>query len=327
MKKRKIGHAEVGEIGLGCMGMTHAYGPSDEKENLAVLAKALEIGCDFWDTADFYSAGKNEELLAKALSSHRDKVFLASKVGNVFDSTEIPTMGVVNKLNGSANYIKKSVENSLKRLKTDYIDLYYLHRVDPNTPIEESIFAMGELVKEGKIKYIGLSEASAETIERASTIHEITALQSEYSIWYRELEKEILPLCQTLNITLVPFAPLGRGFLTGKIQNTNGFSEKDWRKSFPRFQDNNLKKNMKIIEKINKLASKYHCSSAAIALAWLLTKNQQLIPIPGTRHIDYLLENVEATTIRLNGEEMNQLSKIKVYGDRFPSFMEKSIDK
>ncbi|MTD39062.1 aldo/keto reductase [Erwinia sp. CPCC 100877] len=327
MKKRKIGRTEVGEIGLGCMGMTHAYGPSDEKESLAVLAKALEMGCNFWDTADFYSAGKNEELLAKALTSHREEVFLSTKVGNVFDSTQIPMMGVANELNGSAEYIKKSVESSLKRLKTDYIDLYYLHRVDPKTPIEESVSAMAELVKEGKIKYVGLSEASVETIQRASKIHRITALQSEYSIWYRELEQEIIPLCQTLNIKLVPFAPLGRGFLTGEIQHTSDLSENDWRKSFPRFQDANLKQNMMIVEKIKKLASKYQCSSATIALAWLLTKNHQLIPIPGTRHINYLLENIEATNICLNEEEMTQLSKFKVYGDRFPSFMENSIDK
>lgn len=327
MEKRKMNEAEVGEIGLGCMGMTHAYGPSNEKENLAVLAKALELGCNFWDTADFYSGGGNEVLLSKGLKGQREEVFLSTKVGNVFDTGKIPEMNDKQGINGSPQYIKKSVEDSLRRLKTDYIDLYYLHRVDPKTPIEESITAMAELVKEGKIKHIGLSEASADTIQRASKIHKISALQSEYSIWYRELEGEIIPLCQTLDITLVPFAPLGRGFLTGKIQQPNELAKDDWRKIFPRFQDDKIKENMQIVDKIKGIAQNYHCFPATIALAWLLTKNEQLIPIPGTRHLNYLIENLTASNIRLKAEEMKQLSDIKVYGERFPTTMEKTIDK
>lgn len=327
MKKRKIGEVKVGEIGLGCMGMTHAYGPSDEKENLAVLGKALELGCNFWDTADFYSGGKNEVLLSKALEGHREEVFLSTKVGNVFDPEKTPEMNDNQGVNGSPQYIKKCVEDSLRRLKTDYIDLYYLHRVDPKKPIEESIAAMAELVKEGKIKYIGLSEASTDTIQRANNIHKISALQSEYSIWYRELETEILPLCQTLDITLVPFAPLGRGFLTGKIQRTNELAKEDWRKKFPRFQDDKIKENMQIVDKIKGIAQNYHCSPATIALSWLLTQNEQLIPIPGTRHLNYLMENLAASNIRLKEEEMKQLSEIKVFGERYPTTMEKAIDK
>ncbi|ALS00520.1 hypothetical protein ATZ33_03775 [Enterococcus silesiacus] len=327
MQKRKIGNDFMGEIGLGCMGMTHAYGPSDENENLNVLAKALEIGCNFWDTADFYSAGKNEELLAKALKNNRKHVFLATKVGNVYDQVLSTDSSGQKRLDGSPEYIKNSIERSLKRLKTDYVDLYYLHRVDPLVPIEETIYAMAELVKEGKVRYLGLSEASAKTIKRANSIHPITALQSEYSIWYRELEKEIIPLCNELAITLVPFAPLGRGYLTGTIQQTNDLSAEDWRNNFPRFKEETLIKNRNIVDVITTIAKEHKCKPAVVALAWLLTKNKNLIPIPGTRHIDYLVENTSASKLRLSVTEMNKLSEIKVYGERFPSNMEQTIDK
>ena len=327
IQKRMIGDDLVGAIGLGCMGMTHAYGRADEKENLRVLEKAVEIGCNFWDTADFYSAGKNEVLLAKVLKKQRKKVFLATKVGNVYDNSRLSAIGKETMIDGSPEYIKNSIDRSLKRLNTDYIDLYYLHRVDPAVPIEETIQAMSKLVEKGKVRYIGLSEASAQTIKRANKIHKISALQSEYSLWYRELEKKIIPLCNELAITLVPFAPLGRGYLTGEIQQTKDLPADDWRHKFPRFQSDALIKNKTIVEILTMIGKEHDTTPAVVALAWLLTKNDQLIPIPGTRHINYLIENTSASKLKLSVDEMEILSKIHVYGERFPPDMEKMIDK
>lgn len=327
MRQPTIGNFKVGEIGLGCMGMTHGYGPSNEKENLTVLEKAVEIGCNFWDTADFYSAGRNEELLGKILKKKKEKVFIATKVGIAFNLNEEINQDTQNKVNGEAKYIKKAIERSLNRLNVDYIDLCYLHRVDPNTPIEETIDAMKDLVNEGKIRYLGLSEASVDTIIRASKIHQISALQSEYSIWYRDIENEILPLCEKMNISVVPFAPLGRGFLTGNLKHFSDLSLNDWRRKFPRFKEEVIQQNMHIVSKIQEIAQNYDCAPATIALSWILSKSPNLIPIPGTRHLKYLLENARASEIRLKKEEMDYLQDIKVVGERFPSYMEKAIDK
>lgn len=331
MKQRKIGKDMAGEIGLGCMGMSHAYGASDETENLRVLRRALELGCNYWDTADFYGAGTNEALLGKALTHHRSQVFLATKVGNVFDKTLTSHQDQVSAkadwiVDGTPDYIRKSVHRSLQRLSVDVIDLYYLHRVDPHVPIEESVGTLSRLVEEGKVRYIGLSEASADNIRRAARIHPIAALQSEYSLWTRDVEATILPTCRELNIAFVAYAPLGRGFLTGAIQKANDLSPNDWRHTFPRFQEEILDKNRSIVDTISAIAAQHKATLAQIALAWLLAKGGDIIPIPGTRHIKYLEENSSAGTIRLSAEELGELEKLKAFGHRFPENMRKFLD-
>lgn len=331
MKQRTIGKETIGEIGLGCMGMSHAYGDSDENENLQVLNRAMELECNYWDTADFYGAGKNEELLGKALKKSRSKVFLATKVGNVIDPTLTSHQDQVKAnadwiIDGTPEYIHKCVDMSLQRLGVDYIDLYYLHRVDPLVPIEESVNAMSDLVKEGKVRYLGLSEASAESIRRAIKIHPITALQTEYSLWSRDIEKEILPTCRQLGITLVAYAPLGRGFLTGTIKKLDDLSTSDWRRTFPRFQEDSLEKNLAIVKVVNGIAQKHKATSAQIALAWLLSRGKDVIPIPGTRHIKYLEENINSGIIELTDEEIHELEDLRVAGHRFPKNMRKFLN-
>jgi aryl-alcohol dehydrogenase-like predicted oxidoreductase len=291
MKQRLIGGTFVGEIGLGCMGMSQSYGPYDESEALKVLDRAIELGCNFWDTADLYGSGKNELLLGKALKKHRSKVFLATKVGHVTDRILTSHQDQVKSnapwiVDGTPEYIRKCVDLSLLRLEVDHIDMYYLHRVDPIVPIEESVGAMADLVRQGKVKYLGLSEAGAETIRRAMKEHPITALQSEYSIWTRDVEEEILPTCRKLGITFIPYSPLGRGFLTGEITDPEHLSSDDFRLKIPRFQGENFQKNLEIVTVIRRIAKLHNATLAQIALAWVLMKGEDIIPIPGTKRIN-----------------------------------------
>jgi len=330
MNQRSIANTQVGEIGLGCMGMSQSYGPSDDNESLRVLDRAIELGCNFWDTADAYGAGKNELLLGSALKKHRDKVFLATKVGNVKDRTLTSHQDQVKAnapwiVDGTPQYIRKSAELSLQRLGVEYVDLYYLHRVDPLTPVEETIGAMSELVKQGKVRFLGLSEASATTIRRAMQVHPITALQTEYSLWTRHVEEEILPTCRELGITFIPYSPLGRGFLTGMIKKEEDLFQDDFRRSTPRFQGENFQKNLAIIPLIRRIAEQHQATPAQIALAWVLAQGKDIIPIPGTKRVKYLEENIAASGVQLTGEEMLQLEGIQSYGERHSELSRKFV--
>jgi aryl-alcohol dehydrogenase-like predicted oxidoreductase len=332
MNQRQIAGTLVGELGLGCMGMSQSYGPADDNESLRVLDRAIELGCNFWDTADVYGAGKNEHLVGKALKKHRTKVFLATKVGNVSDRTLTSHQDQVQAnspwiVDGTPEYIKKCIDLSLQRLGVDHIDLYYLHRVDPLVPIEESVGAMADLVNQGKVRYLGLSEASAATIRRAMKIHPIAALQSEYSLWTRQVEAEILPTSRELGLTFVPFSPLGRGFLTSSIRKTDDLSDDDFRRRLPRFLGENLQKNLEIIPVIQRIADQHHATPAQIALAWVLSKGNDLIPIPGTKRLRYLEENITATGIKLTADEVNDLESIQVYGERYPAISQAFVQK
>lgn len=323
MNKRAIADALVGEIGLGCMGMSQSYGPADDEESLRVLDRAIELGCNFWDTADVYGEGKNELLLSKALIHHRNKVFLATKVGNVRDRSITSHQDQVKAnaswiVDGTPQYIHKCIDRSLHRLGVDHVDLYYLHRVDPLVPIEETVGAMADLVRQGKARFIGLSEATADTIRRAARVHPITALQSEYSLWTRGIEAEILPTCRELGITFVPYSPLGRGFLTGTIRNSEALSQDDFRRRSPRFLGENLQNNLAILPVIQTIADQHHATPAQVALAWVLAQGNDLIPIPGTKHVRYLEQNIASAQIKLTPDDLQALGGIHAYGDRYP---------
>ena len=308
---------ECSAIGLGCMGMSEFYGPSDDAESLKTLHHALDIGVDFLDTADMYGSGANERLLAELLKTRRGEVVLATKFGFMRDPNDPGARPV----NGRPEYVKQAADASLQRLGVDHIDLYYQHRVDPNVPIEETVGAMADLVKAGKVRHLGLSEASAATLRRASAVHPITALQSEYSLWSRDIEDEILPACRELNIGVVAYSPLGRGFLTGAIQSAEELSASDFRRQNPRFQAGNIERNAKLVEAIKSIAQARGCTSAQLALAWLLDRAPDVVPIPGTRRIARLEENAAAATIQLRDEERSQIEAIlqtqQVVGERY----------
>jgi len=320
MKKVELGKTgvKVGQLGLGCMGMSEFYGPTDEEESLKVLNLSLDAGVNFLDTADAYGAGENEILLSKILKTRRQDIFICTKFGLVRGSDK-SFKGVC----GKPEYVKQACEASLKRLGVDYIDLYYLHRVDPATPIEDTMKAMVELVKEGKVKHIGLSEVSANTLRKAHAIHPITALQSEYSLWCLDAEKEVLATCRELKISFVAYSPLGRGFLTGQIKKFEDLAPDDWRRSNPRFQGENFNKNLELVHQIEAFAQKKGCTASQLALAWVLAQGDDIIPIPGTKRVKYQQENLGAINVKLTKEEVEHLGKlsrsIEIKGDRYTS--------
>jgi len=292
----------VPAVGLGCMGMSDFYGTSALQENLKVLDRAVELGCTFWDTADIYGPFRNEELLARALNGRRENITLATKFG-IRRGAAGGWLGV----SGHPDYVKASCEASLKRLKTDYIDLYYQHRMDPDVPVEDTVGAMAELVTEGKVKYLGLSEADSDTLQRACAVHPISALQTEYSLWSRDVEEDILPTCQRLGIGFVAYSPLGRGFLTGAIRHRDDLQAGDWRLDNPRFQEAALEHNCTLVEQIERIATSREVTNAQVALAWLLARKPAIAMIPGTRKIPYLEQNWSAMDIELSADELDAL--------------------
>ncbi|AZA76960.1 aldo/keto reductase [Chryseobacterium sp. G0186] len=312
MKFRKLGNTgeQLSAIGLGCMGMSFAYGPADEQESINTLHRALDLGVNFWDTADMYANGENEKLISKVLVPNRDKIFIATKFGFRFKDGKASHSGAPGTyFDGSPEWIKQAVDLSLQRLKIDTIDLYYAHRVDPNVPVEETVGAMAELVKAGKVKYIGLSEASAESIRKANKIHPIAALQSEYSILTKDVENEILPTIRNLGISLVPYSPLARG-LFANINEVQNLGDDDFRKSLPRYQQEYLENNTKLANEINEFAASKGVKGTQLALAWVLNQGEDIIPIPGTKRIKYLEENIAAATIDLSQSDLETIDAI-----------------
>ncbi|MCX5380493.1 aldo/keto reductase [Streptomyces sp. NBC_00091] len=295
---RLLGSLEVSAQGLGCMGMSHAYGAADDTQSIATLHRALDLGVTLLDTADFYGAGHNEELIGRAVAGRRDEVVLATKFGFA------NRLGESVRIRGDAAYVRQACEASLRRLGVDHIDLYYQHRVDPDVPIEETVGAMAELVRAGKVRHLGLSEAGAATIRRAHAVHPIAALQSEWSLWTRDLEAEIAPVCRELGIGLVPFSPLGRGFLTGRYGSVEGMAETDIRRTQPRFADGNLERNLAIVTKLNELAAAKGVTAGQLALAWIQHRGDDVAPIPGTRRQRYLEENLGALALELSPEDL-----------------------
>jgi aryl-alcohol dehydrogenase-like predicted oxidoreductase len=301
--------------GLGCMGMSEFYGPADEAEAVATIELALELGVTMLDTADMYGMGANEELVGRAIADRRDEVVLATKFGLVRDPENPTARGI----SGRPDYVHRACDASLRRLQVDHIDLYYQHRVDSDVPIEETVGAMSELVEQGKVRYLGLSEASAETIRRAHAVHPITALQSEYSLWTREVEDEVLPTLRELGIGLVAYSPLGRGFLTGRITSTDELAPDDFRRSNPRFQGENLTRNLAIVERVQQIAREHGALPGQIALAWLLARGEDIVPIPGTKRRAYLEQNIAAVEIELSDDDVRRLDEVgKPAGDRYP---------
>jgi aryl-alcohol dehydrogenase-like predicted oxidoreductase len=328
MTSRRIGGSplNVSAIGLGCMGMSHAYGVPDDDESVRTIHRALDLGLTFFDTADVYGLGANERLVGRALSGRRNEAVLATKCGIVTGAGGAPT-GV----NGSPAYIRAACDASLERLGIDVIDLYYLHRVDPAVPIEDSVGAMQELVRAGKVRCLGLSEAAPSTIRRAHAVHPIAALQSEYSLWHREPEAAVLPVCRELGIGFVPFSPLGRGFLSGSVRETGQLPAGDMRRTVPRFQTEHLQANLALVTALAGIASRLGCTPAQLSLAWLLAKGPDIVPIPGTKRRAYLEENVAATTLTLTARVMAEIDAAfpegAVSGERYSPAMMKLVDK
>jgi aryl-alcohol dehydrogenase-like predicted oxidoreductase len=327
MQKRKLGAQglEVSALGLGCMGMSFAYGKADEAESLETLHRSLDLGINFWDTAESYGPFKNEELLGKALAGKRKDVVVATKFAWKDGKVGLDT------LDGSPQNARRSVEGSLIRLQTHYIDLLYLHRVDPKVPIEETIGGMAQLVKEGKVNYIGLSEVGPNTLRKAHAVHPITALQSEYSLWETGLEEKIIPVLRELKIGLVPFSPVGRGFLTGSIQRYEDLAEGDMRRNLPRFQGENFKANIRLVEEVRKIGFKHHATPSQVALTWLMRKGADVVPIPGTTRVRHLEENAAAAGLMLTEGDFEEVERIlaafKIQGDRYGEMMAKMVNK
>ena len=319
MKTRKLGSQglTVSELGLGCMGMSEFYGTGDEAESIATIHRALELGVTLLDTADMYGPFTNEQLVGKAIASHRDRVVLATKFG-IQRSEDSGFRGI----NGSPDYVHQACDASLQRLGINYIDLYYLHRVDPKVPIEETVGAMAELVQQGKVRYIGLSEAAPATIRRAHAVHPITALQTEYSLWSRDPEDEILPTVRELGIGFVAYSPLGRGFLSGSITSPDDLAADDFRRNSPRFQGENFNKNLQLVERVKEIAGEKGVTPGQLAIAWLLAQGDDIVPIPGTKRRAYLEENVAAVDITLNQAELDRINELApknvAAGDRYP---------
>lgn len=329
MKIKTLGNQGItaSQLGLGCMGMSEFYGGRNDEESIKTIHRAFDLGITFFDTADMYGPYTNEELLGKAIKNLRQDITIATKFGIVRDLNNPNVRGV----NGKSDYVKQSCVGSLKRLGTDVIDLYYLHRKDPNTEIEETVGAMAELVMEGKIRGIGLSEVNADTLRRAHAVHPITALQSEYSLWTRNPEDEILQTCKELGIAFVAYSPLGRGFLTGQYKTIEDFSEDDYRRHSPRFQGENFNKNLQLVKKIEALAIEKDCTSSQLALAWVIAQGDFIFPIPGTKRIKYLEENVGATKINISEKDLEEIDAIApknvASGERYPEAMMKSVGK
>ena len=327
MQTRKLGgELIVSALGLGCMGMSGVYGAADQTESIETIHQAIDLGCTFLDTADAYGAGHNETLIGQAIKDRRDRVIIATKFG----LSDVSTGGYNVPVNGRPEYVRSACEASLQRLGIETIDLYYQHRVDPTIPIEDTIGAMAELVREGKVRYLGLSEAAAQTIRRAHAVHPISALQSEYSLWSRDVEDEILATCRELNIGFVPWSPLGRGFLTGDLKTCADLAPNDWRRMSPRFQGENFGRNLDLVAQVRALADHKHCTPAQLAIAWLLKQGEDIVPIPGTKRSSYLLENLGALAVELTGADLQAidttLPKGAAAGDRYPAAMMQMVN-